>query len=266
MVASLPAPIGQKLQQALAQWQHWSDAPAALPRAIEILTGGISNTSVRVEDGNNAWVVRLDGFDPRRLGLSRSAEWRAINQAAALHLAPAPVYSNPELGILVCKFCEPDSTPHANNPIEDIAELLRAIHNLPPIKFRLNLQARARRYLHLAGTGELSAEFLHACDRLAQHPPTPVLCHNDLLRANRLRCNNSLLALDWEYAAMGDPLFDLAVVIEGDELDASQASLLLGSRLNAQPTDRDQQRLADNRLVYRELSELWTKVPAGNHR
>ncbi len=262
MVASLPAPVKQKLQHALAQWQHWTNAPAALPCPVEVLADGISNTSIRVEDGNNAWVVRLDGFDPQRLGLSRSAEWRALKQAAAQQLAPTPVYCNPEQGILICEYYQPDPAPQADKPLEDIAELLRAIHSLPPIKFRLDPLTRAHRYLHLLGSGELSAEFLHACDRLAQHATTPVLCHNDLLQANRLRCNKRLLALDWEYAAMGDPLFDLAVVIEGDALDEAQASWFLGSWLNAQPTGQDQQRLADNRLVYRELSELWANVVA----
>jgi thiamine kinase len=262
MVASLPAPVKQRLQHALAQWQHWTNAPASLPRVMNLLTAGVSNTSVQVGDDNNAWVIRLDGFDPKRLGLSRSAEWRALSQAAAQQLAPTPVYSNPELGILICVYYQPDTAPPAGYPLEDIAALLRAIHSLPPIKFRLDPQARARRYLHLIGDGELSSEFLLACDRLAQQATTPVLCHNDLLRANRLRSNNRLLALDWEYAAMGDPLFDLAVVIEGDALDETQASKLLGSWLNGPPTERDQQRLADNRLVYRELSELWASVTA----
>ena len=196
------------------------------------------------------------------MGLSRSAEWRALSQAAAQQLAPTPVYSNPELGILICQYHEPDTTLSADYPLEDIATLLRAIHSLPPIKFRLDPRARARRYLHLTGGGELSREFLQACDRLTQHATTPVLCHNDLLRANRLRSNNRLLALDWEYAAMGDPLFDLAVVIEGDKLDETQASTLLGSWLIGQPTEQDQQRLVDNRLVYRELSEQWASITA----
>jgi aminoglycoside phosphotransferase (APT) family kinase protein len=261
MVETLSQPVRLRLEQALAQWRHWQHGPVATPTVSGVLEGGRSNTSVKISSGQTSWVVRLDGINPTSLGISRSAEWRALNQAASHKLAPTPTYSNPELGVLVYEFCEADPAQDPGiSEIEDIAGLLRAIHALPPVKFRLDPLTRARRYQHLAGTSELSESFLLACERLAEHVHTHVLCHNDLLRANRLRCNNSLLALDWEYAAMGDPLFDLAAVIEGDKLDEAQASLLLATWLEAQPTQQDQQRLEDNRLVYRELNELWECV------
>jgi thiamine kinase len=261
MVKTLPQPVRVRLEQALAQWRRWQHGPAAAPTVTALLDGGRSNTSVKISSGQTSWVVRLDGINPTSLGISRSAEWRALNQAAIRNLAPTPTYSNPELGVLVYEFSEADPAPEPIfSEIEDIAGLLRAIHALPPVKFRLDPQTRARRYQHLVGSGDLSGSFLRTCERLAEHAPTPVLCHNDLLRANRLRCNNKLLALDWEYAAMGDPLFDLAVVIEGDALDNAQASLLLATWLDGQPTQEDQQRLEDNRLVYRELTTLWEQA------
>ena len=266
MVETLSQPVRLRLEQALAQWRHWQHGPVAAPTVSAVLEGGRSNTSVKISCGQTSWVVRLDGINPTSLGISRSAEWRALNQASVHKLAPKPTYSNPQLGVLVYEFCEADPVQDpTTSEIEDIAGLLRAIHALPPVKFRLDPLTRARRYLHLAETSELSKTFLLACERLAQHLPTPVLCHNDLLRANRLRCNNKLLALDWEYAAMGDPLFDLATVIEGDELDEAQASRLLSTWLDAAPTQQDQQRLEDNRLVYRELNELWECVYDKNY-
>jgi thiamine kinase-like enzyme len=261
MVETLSQPVRLRLDQALAQWRHWQHGPAAAPTIIALLEGGRSNTSVKISSGQTSWVVRLDGINPTSLGISRSAEWRALNQAAIHKLAPTPTYSNPELGVLVYEFCEADPVQDPGvAEIEDIARLLRSIHALPPLKFRLDPLTRARRYLHLAEESELPGSFLRACDSLAKQAPTPVLCHNDLLRENRLRCNNKLLALDWEYTAMGDPLFDLAAVIEGDELDDAQASLLLATWQDDQATQGDQQRLEDNRLVYRQLNELWERV------
>ena len=261
MVETLSQPVRLRLEQALAQWRHWQHGPAAVPTITALLEGGRSNTSIKISSGQASWVVRLDGINPASLGISRSTEWRVLNRAASHKLAPTPTYSNPELGVLVYEFCEADPVQEPGiSEMEDIARLLCAIHALPPVKFRLDPLTRARRYQHLAGTSELSESFLLACERLAEHAQTHVLCHNDLLRANRLRCNNKLLALDWEYAAMGDPLFDLAAVIEGDKLDDAQASLLLTTWQDAQPTGQHQQRLEDNRLVYRELNELWERV------
>ena len=44
---------------------------------------------------------------------------------------------------------------------------------------------------------------------LQQSPYTPRLCHNDLLNANFID-DGQIRILDWEYAGMGNPVFDLA--------------------------------------------------------
>jgi thiamine kinase-like enzyme len=52
-------------------------------------------------------------------------------------------------------------------------------------------------------------------------------CHNDLLNANFLDDGTSVRIVDWEYAGMGDPFFDLANFSINHELDpAGRASLL----------------------------------------
>lgn len=268
MVSALPQPVRLRLEQTLAQWRHWIPAPAAQPLALEVLAGGLSNTSVRVAAENGDWVVRVDGLTPAKIGLSRNAEWRALQQATALGLSPLPVYQNPQLGVLVTRFLNPGPAPQQlRRELEATAELLRNIHAMPPVKFRLDPLHRARRYLHLLGTdgpseGQAgpSEGLTAACERLSQRAPEPVLCHNDLLRANRLWSEGTVLALDWEYVAMGDALFDLAVIIEGDALSTEDAALLLEAWLQRDPNEEEQARLADNRLVYRELSDLWQQV------
>ena len=223
-----------------------------------LLEGGLSNTSVLTHDGDRQWVVRLDGFDPARLGLNRNVEWHSLRRAAERRRAPEPAYYNPELGALVCAWCEPD--PDARESITDIADLLRDIHSLAPVKFRLDPLQRARRYADLAGMQRLPDALLEPLDRLARRPAIHCLCHNDLLSANRLHSSGKLLALDWEYAATGDPLFDLAAIIEGDRLTNDQAALLHGAWLQRPPGGAEESRLCDQRLVYRQLSALWERA------
>jgi aminoglycoside phosphotransferase (APT) family kinase protein len=267
MDPTLPQPVRLSLERALALWRRWSPAPAREPAAIEVLGGGRSNTSVRVGDGERQWVVRIDGIDPARLGLSRNAEWRCLANASGAGLAPRAVYRNPELAVLVCEYQLPDEQERISTPPgvleepEAVAELLRRIHMLPAIRHRLDPLARARRYLRLAGHGELPVGLVRACDRLAQSPASPRLCHNDPLRPNRLFSGGRLLALDWEYAAMGDPLFDLAAVIEGDGLCERDARTLHEAWSRRSPDRAEQRRLADQREVYLGLSELWERIP-----
>ncbi len=44
-------------------------------------------------------------------------------------------------------------------------------------------------------------------------------CHNDLLAANFIRGGDRLWIVDWEYAGMGDPAFDLANFAVSNGLD-----------------------------------------------
>jgi aminoglycoside phosphotransferase (APT) family kinase protein len=260
MDETLPGTVRLRLQRALEQWRRWVPRPACAPEPGEILTGGRSNTSVRVSAADVDWVVRIDGVDPVRLGLNRSAEWRCLVVAARARLAPRPVYRNPELGVLVCEYHAPRPAPESADALEAIASLLRQIHRLPRIHYRLDPMARARRYLELAGHRDMPPTLVQALERLQAEPVVPCLCHNDLLGANRLRSADGLLALDWEYAAMGDPLFDLAAIIEGDCLDNAAAQALHRHWLQRSPDAGEAERLADQRGVYRALSELWEQA------
>jgi len=262
MVEALPRAIRLKLQQALAQWQRWREGPGEIPVAVALLADGISNTSIQVKSRADSWVVRIDGANPMQLGLNRNAEWRCLELANQHGLAPAPAYRNPELGVLVTRYLPRDATA-VDRPgeLEATAQLLRSVHQLPAIKFRLDPVERAHRYAQQCA-GQPSVEFLNTCEQLRESAAEPVLCHNDLLRSNRLFSGGRLIALDWEYAAMGDPLFDLAVVIEGDELAEAAAATLLEHWLQRSPFKSEQQRLNQQRIVYRELGRLWGEAYA----
>ena len=252
----------RRLRRALAQWRHWQVA-APLPHPpeiIEVLSGGISNYSVLVQAGPR-FVVRQDGLRPAGLGLTRQAEWRALQAAAARGLAPTPRYFNPDLGCLVCDYLPPEEG------IDDLAataRLLRGIHSLPAMHHRLDPRERIRHYEKtLAHRGialppDLAgcrAEVLGLTRTVAGR--YSVLCHNDLLRSNRLHSGGRLWALDWEYCAMGDPWFDLAVVAAGDALDGAGRETLLRAYLGHAPGPADWRQLHEQCCVYRFIELLW---------
>ena len=56
-------------------------------------------------------------------------------------------------------------------------------------------------------------------EEISRHPGESVLCHNDLLRANRIYSGGKLWAIDWEYCAMASPWYDIAVIVNGDALN-----------------------------------------------
>ena len=266
MVTTLPRPVQLKLEQTLAQWQHWQ-LPAPLPKrpaVVTLLGDGLSNYSVQVVSGGLHFVVRIDGIIPNQHGLNRQIEWRALSNAAAARLAPTPRYFNPDLGTLVCDFLPPDARQDQEPAV--VAELARAIHQLPALHHRLDLKERLSRYEKQALQQAHPAlrqimQCQHSIGQLLADLETRkgalVCCHNDLLAPNRLRSGDRLWALDWEYCAMGSPWFELAVISCGENYLPKDNQALAAAYLLRMPTTQELADFAAYRCVYRYLEILW---------
>ncbi len=228
------------------------------PRLVGVLSGGNSNHSALVSDSaDNRFVVRIDGINPITIGLNRRVEWTALQHAAKAHLAPVPRYFNPELGCLVCDYLA-GSSPAEFDP-QAIASLAHNIHRLPPVHTRLHLEERLTRYYrqleHSADLEQILNAGREYCQQLARGAGKLRLCHGDLLSANRLQQGERLVALDWEYACMAEPVYEFAVIAMGDQLSVTQIDALL----QAYGADDTEQRKRFERycLLYRCLEVFW---------
>lgn len=207
------------LEEAIARVPLWAKASDV---KSSFLAGGITNQNYRVDTGGESFVIRLAGANTELLGINRAYEYAAHRAAAGLGIAPEIIYFIEPEGYLVTRFIEgrplpPEEIGRPEN-IRRVAEALRQIHALPEIPgafspFRTveDYTTIARRYgvnfpdsfqTLLARMQQVEAAFL-------QQPFRPCPCHNDLLNENFLD-DGRLRILDWEYAGMGDPFFDLA--------------------------------------------------------
>lgn len=267
---ALPRPVQLKLEHTLAQWRQWRCEPPLqrAPVCVEVMAPGLSNISVLVEakqaGSQQHFVVRLDGVSPQLNSLNRQLEWRVLQGAHRAGLAPEPIYFNPDLGSMVCAYLPPDADQSLR--IDDLARLLRDIHQLPGRHHRLDLADRILGYeKQLQHQDEpMSAELAPWRTRLADlleviklTPEPAVLCHNDLLQANRIYSEGRLRALDWEYSTMGSRWFELAVIVAGDELGATTGKNLLEAYLDRPAVEEDMRKLQLHSCVYRYLEVLW---------
>lgn len=205
---------------------------------VEVLGGGITNHNLKVEVGGATFVLRVAGKDTKLLGIDRTVELEATKVAEALGIGPEVVqFVEPE-GWLVTRFVE-GTTP----PVEHMRELtmlarvaaaLRALHDSPPIhaafdSFRV-VEAYRETALARGGTVPSAYEWAHEIasriERIRGNA-VPKPCHNDLLNANFLDDGDRLCIVDWEYAGMGDPFFDLANFSINHELDEGGRGALL---------------------------------------
>ncbi|MBI5029015.1 MAG: phosphotransferase family protein [Chloroflexi bacterium] len=208
------------LEQALARvpmWQGIADLKSTP------LGGGITNRNFRVDaGGGESFVLRIGGQDTELLGINRANEFAANVAAARIGVAPEVVYFIEPEGYLVTRFLAARPLPREEigkpENIRRVAETLKRIHAMPAIPgtfspFRMveDYAATARRYTVqfpdnfdwlMARMNEIETAFL-------RDPFTPHPCHNDLLNENFLD-DGALRIIDWEYAGMGDIVFDLA--------------------------------------------------------
>jgi thiamine kinase-like enzyme len=200
---------------------------------IEPLGGGITNHNFRVDVGNETFVLRIGGEDTRLLGIDRESEHAASRVAAGLGLAPEVVaFLEPE-GYLVTRFVAGEV---GRVDVPRVGAALRRLHEGPAIPGRFDSFRVVDAYRAIAEERGvvIPPRFGWASEiaqRIEDHRrAAPILpCHNDLLNANFIGAGGRLWIVDWEYAGMGDPFFDLGNFAVNHELDADGERLLLES-------------------------------------
>jgi thiamine kinase-like enzyme len=201
--------------------------------SIEPLGGGITNRNFRVDVGGKRYVLRIGGEDTELLGIERSAEHAASRVAAELGLAPEVVaFLEPE-GYLVTRYVEGEV---GRADVPRVGAALRRLHDGPPIPSRFDSFRVVETYRALAEEREVAIprayrEASELASRIeARRRGAPLRpCHNDLLAANFIADGSRLWIVDWEYAGMGDPYFDLGNFAVNNELDAEGERELLES-------------------------------------
>jgi thiamine kinase-like enzyme len=198
---------------------------------IEPLGGGITNHNFLVETGGEKFVLRIGGKDTELLGIDRGVEHGASLMAAYLGIGPEVVaFLEPE-GYLVTRYIEGEV---GKVDAARAGATLRRVHDALPIPgrfdaFRVVEAYAATATAHGVRVPSAYAEAKAVADRIEARPRLyrRCPCHNDLLNANFIDDGERLRIVDWEYAGMGDPYFDLANFAVNHELDEAGEEALL---------------------------------------
>jgi len=211
--------------------------------AFTALSGGITNRNfLVVADGAaDRYVIRLAGNDTHLLGISREVEHAATVAAAGVGVGPEVVaFVRPE-GYLVTRFIVgglvSDEAVHRPETILRVADSIRRVHDGPAIPglfipFRIVEAYRAlamARGVPIPPAYELAMAIARRIELAFLANPVELRpCHNDLLNANFIDDGERIRIVDWEYAGLGDPFFDLGNFSVNHGLTPDEDAVLLG--------------------------------------
>ena len=249
---------------------------AEIERA-ERLKGGLTNDSWLVSAGDRQVVVRISTADDHSLKIDRMSESLALAAAQQAGVGPDVLLLDMEERLLVTRFlpgqvwsCEEARKTYN---IRRLANVLARVHaaTVPQGIAILDYQGILQDYWRtLERRGEVeptdpwNRKELLEMARVLSTGTARCLCHNDVHHLNVVDAGR-LWLLDWEYAGIGDPYFDLASVCCYHAYDEAMSRQLLHDYLG-RDDDTAYTRLELACRLFEYIRRLWLAVRGGQER
>jgi len=238
--------------------------------------GGLTNRVYRLGDA----ILRVPGEGTADY-IDRTAEAVAADAAAHAGVSPAVLYNDPASGLMVTRYVAdtvtmtPDAFRSRSGAPARAALALRQLHQSGQVfATRFELFAMIDDYLRLlSGKDVALPDGYHAVVREAEavraalaRTPVPLApCHCDPLCENFLDTGSRMWIVDWEYAGMNDPMWDLGDLSVEAGFDEGQDEALLAAYFDGSAPPQDQARMVIYKAMCDLLWTLWGLIQLANH-
>ena len=277
-------PSTQQIEEILKDWHLWSGLCNKEPSLKQVmpLVDGLTNSNwllkIESETGQDSrqYVIRINAANNLALKLNRQTEWDMHQSISHYNICPAYLYRDPSDTYWIRPFLKNHTLVAAVNHnknvissdfLKTIACHFKIIHSIPisdnwpkinfPELINHYWQQIAEKQIEIKNT--LAINLADIRSKLEQHLQgtsyTPCLCHMDPNPSNWILNNKELHLIDWEYAALGNKAWDLAVFGDTCGLSQEQTELLLEHYKDINYQDFN---LASKQMKY--LSVLWYYV------
>lgn len=189
--------------------------------------GGLTNYNYIMKIHGIEYVIREPGGMTDQM-IDRRIEKGNNAIASELGLNSACIYFDEETGIKISRYVESSrnialANPEDPNNMREVSRLIKTIHNSPRLfSNEFNWKQELVKYEKIVE--ELNGSFFFDYSELKQQlltlvkenvkQITLVPCHNDTVPENFLLCDSGKVYLiDWEYAGLNDPSWDVAAYI-----------------------------------------------------
>jgi len=259
------------IQTIIERVNAWAEAKEI---TVSVLAGGQTNQNYRVDVDGVSYMLRVPGANTEQLGINRDYELAASKAAAAIGVGPRVFTTIQPEGVMITEFIvgRHPSPEEFRQPemIQRIAKVIQRIHAMGTIPGSFSVFRVVDDYTTIALECETpfpeNFPWLLECKReieiaMANNPLKQLPCHNDLLFTNFLD-DGEIRVLDWEYAGMNDPTFDLANFAVNLGLNDDQMHLLLQAYFG-ESTTRLFARFQCMRIMSDFRESMWGLVQIG---
>ena len=238
--------------------------------------GGLTNRTYYVKTRSGEYAVRLPGEGTKEL-ISRFHEKVSTELACELGIDTKLYYFNDNTGVKVAKYIENAITLSAEDMKKKeniilVANTFQKLHHSgvdTKVPFDVIEMAEAyERFIEANGgtfyqDHEVTKKYIHQIKTNYLQQVVKVPCHNDPLCENWvLDGEDKIYLIDWEYAGMNDPMWDLADVSIEAELDSALDELLLATYFGRAVTKQEWEAFFINKVLIDYLWSLWGKTRA----
>lgn len=267
------------LASILDDWPLWGISKKPIgAHQIKLLNGGLTNISYHLMLESGDYILRVNAANTQALGINRNRE-RLIHELMAKANITSPIrYASDDNGYLIRDYIEgevlsesvDDAADLPDSVLSYMVEQLKNVHqqtvsiSLP----KINISEIAEFYWQMLAANNPEDEMLKMKPLMQvamQEPPEGAfcICHMDPVLANWLYTATGLKLLDWEYAGLAHPLWDLAGLWQGikEKSNASEDTLLQVEEKIITlygVTNRTAWRRANIQMEY--LSSLWYRA------
>lgn len=237
--------------------------------------GGMTNKNYKVMIDDQNYVLRVPGNGTEKM-ISRIEEIKNAAFAHEIGVDADLIYFNEQTGIKISKFIEDAQTlspEGAKKPyvMKKICQLLNRLHQCGrEMENEFNIYEKIESYEQLLN--ELKGEYYDDYQSVKQQ----VLqlkelmddleiklapCHNDTLAENFIKDKqDQYYLIDWEYAGMNDPMWDVAAHCLENGFNSDEEELFLKTYFKQEPKEAYKTRVLINKIYQDFLWSLWTKV------
>ncbi len=248
------------------------DAETAAAARLTRLAG-LTNCVFKVDTGAETFCLRVPGVGTDSIA-DRRAEEANARAAAAAGVTPEVLHFAGD-GTMLTRFVEgalvmPEHLRENPEALQRVAAALRTLHDrAPEFAGAFDVFEIMQSYAALletrgsampGGARAILREANALRDALAARPASLRPCHCDPTGRNLIDTGERVWLVDWEYAAMNDPMWDLAYFSAESELDGAADIGLLTAYLAREPDKTEPARMAVTKAACELLAALWALV------